>query len=370
LGNSTSVALLASELYSTHGGVQAYMRRLAEILSEYNKRLGSVLDCVSLMDTTPAYDRHARPVTFGNFSGSRRSKSRFTIMAARLAYRHSPRCLVVGHPGLAPVAWLLKKAGLTQNYIVVLHGVEAWRRLNWLDRMAMRDARAIVSTTHYTASEFSALNNTSPDKTRIIPLAIAEGRVEGAGASAPREDGTLRVLTVSRLELIDGYKGVDTLIDAVAAARERNVSIELKIVGSGDELASLQRRAADLNLNGSVIFTGAVSDKDLGRLYRECDVFALPSKGEGFGIVFLEAMYYGKPCIGGNHGGTPEVIEPGRTGFLVNHGDVATLAGHLVNLGQSPSLRLQMGENALRVVRSKYLFPRMQAEWFSVLDEQ
>jgi phosphatidylinositol alpha-1,6-mannosyltransferase len=368
---SCSVSLLATELYSTHGGVQAYMRRLAEILSEYNASRGGGLDCVSLLDSEPVCSRHSGAVAYRTFEGSRGSKARFTGQALQAGYRKRPCLMVVGHTGLTPVAWLLKRGHLTRSYLVVLHGVEAWLKLGWADRIACRQAASIVSTTRFTADEFCRYNDISRDKIRIIPLAIADSLVEdNAGIGHSSAVGQLRVLTVSRLSTFDSYKGVDMLIDAVADARARNVDIQLKIVGSGDEAPILQRRAAERNLNGSVVFTGSVSDQQLSDLYRECDIFALPSKGEGFGIVFLEAMRYGKPCIGGNHGGTPEVIEPGVTGFLVDYGDVATLTQRLIHLAADPAARLSMGANAQKVLRSRYLFPRMQTDWFSVLDEQ
>jgi glycosyltransferase involved in cell wall biosynthesis len=272
---------------------------------------------------------------------------------------------------LTPVASLLKRARLTRSYVVVLHGVEAWKKLDWGDRTACRDAASVVSTTRFTADEFCRHNGISPAKIRIIPLAIADSLIEeNTAAEQSRAEGRLKVLTVTRMTTIDSYKGVDTLIDSVAEARARSVDIELKIVGAGDEVPILKRRAAERHVDDAVVFTGPVSDEELERFYRDCDVFALPSKGEGFGIVFLEAMRYGKPCIGGNHGGTPEVIEPGVTGFLVDYGDVAALTRHFTDLAANPARRLSMGASALKALSSRYLFPRMQADWFSVLDEQ
>src|SRR5947199_8782729 len=120
---SSSVALLATELYSTHGGVQAYMRRLAEILSEYNGGRGEGLDCVSLLDSEPVYSRHSGTVAYRSFEGSRGSKVRFTGQALRAGYRTKPCLTVVGHTGLTPVASLLRRGRLTRSYVVVLHGV-------------------------------------------------------------------------------------------------------------------------------------------------------------------------------------------------------------------------------------------------------
>ena len=366
---SSSVALLASELYSTHGGVQAYGRCLAEILSAYNDSHRGALDCVSLLDERPVESRHRQPLAYRTFYASRGIKLRFARQALMLGYRSKPGRLVIGHLGLAPVGWVLKRAGFTRSYVVVLHGIEAWQRVDWSDRVAIRDASAVVTTTQFTALEFCRHNEVPFRRMRIIPLAVSESAIEESGPVQASHGDPLRVLTVTRMTLADGYKGVDTLIDAVGRVKARNIGITLEIVGTGDEVPRLKRRAEGLNLNGAVTFAGAVPDEELGRSYRACDVFALPSAGEGFGIVFLEAMRYGKPCIGGNHGGTPEVISHGNTGYLVRHGDVESLSRCLTTLAASPELRLAMGQKAAHAVRTRYLFTHMQSAWFSLLDE-
>lgn len=367
---SPAIALLASELYSTHGGVQAYTRRLAEILFAYNERTGEGLDCVSLLDAGPVTNRHPQPVHYRSFFGSRGSKPRFVVQSMGLAYRRRPASLVINHPGLAPVGWLLVRSGVVRSYLVVLHGVEAWRRLGWSDRHAIGRASAIVATTNFTAREFCRHNDIPIEKTRVVSLAVSESEIRDVAVHADRQDfGSLKVLTVTRMESIDGYKGVDTLIDAVAQAQARGVRIELSIVGMGNEVGKMKQRAVDRNVTETVHFLGGVTDDRLPGLYRDSDIFALPSRGEGFGIVFLEAMRYGKPCIGGNHGGTPEVIDNTRTGYLVEYGDTDYLTGCLMELAANPGLRARMGEAALRAVRSRYLFRHMQQAWYSLLDE-
>jgi len=95
----------------------------------------------------------------------------------------------------------------------------------------------------------------------------------------------------------------------------------------------------------------------------------MPSKKEGFGIVFLEAMRYGKPCIGGNYGGTPEVITHGVDGYLVNYGDVDQLVRYLVEFSQRPEIRRGMGLKGYEKVKARYLFSHMRDKWFALLDE-
>ena len=362
----SSVLLLIPEAYRAHGGVQAYMRRLAEILSAFAGERGYAVDCVSLADTEWSQEAHPQRVSYRTFFGARGSKAVFARKAAQLARERRPDVVVVGHTGLAPVAWGLRVAGLIPAYILVLHGWEAWRRLDSLGRLAAGGARTIVATTNFTVGEFCRANRTSSARACVIPLALPHAVAAPERTGPP--DAGLKVLTVCRLVPGAKYKGVDTLLEAVAWVRGANVPISLVIAGDGDDAPRLRRRVADLEIGECVSFEGAVSDGDLQGLYRDCDVFALPSKGEGFGIVFLEAMAHGKPCIGGNHGGTPEVIEDGRDGFLVEHGDVADLAGRLLSLARDPELLREMGERARRKVQEGFLFSHMRDRWFSLLD--
>jgi phosphatidylinositol alpha-1,6-mannosyltransferase len=297
-------------------------------------------------------------------------KSAYIQAAFRTAWEMKPHLVVAGHVGLAPVAWLLRRAHLARQFAVVLHGTEAWRRCDWTDRAAARDAAALVATTRYTAECFSHHNGTSPDRMRVIPLGLAESETEKQSQPRVRTPNEpLRVLAVSRLCASDNYKGVDCLIEAVALLRLRGTAVHLDIAGTGEDRQRLESIAQALGVTSIVCFYGSVSDERLHQLYCACDVFALPSKGEGFGIVFLEAMRYGKPCIGGNHGGVPEVIDHGVNGLLVEHGDIEQLAGALSNLAASPAQLAELGRQARDKVASRYLFPAFAANWQQFLDE-
>jgi hypothetical protein len=106
-----------------------------------------------------------------------------------------------------------------------------------------------------------------------------------------------------------------------------------------------------------------LSDEELAAAYDNSDVFVMPSRMEGFGIVFLEAMRHGKPCIGGNHGGTPEVIEHGKSGFLVDYGDAEALVSHIESLQNDHVLRTSLGSMGRELIKSRFSSARFRQSY-------
>lgn len=366
IGPPGPLLFLSVETYGKGGGVPSYSRRIVEILSSYGATRHQELLSVSLTDQAAELDRHFQPVNYRRFSGAKGSIPRFLWHSVQAGLQR-PSLAVVGHMGQAPVAWALRRAGLLDNYIVVLHGVEAWQPLGRLDQRAIREAAAIVTTTRFTAHEFLSHNQAPESIFHVIPLALGESELAPPCPPAVRPH-PLRILTVGRLASAERYKGVDTLIRAAAVLRGREVPFVLTIVGRGDDMARLERIRDSLGLQNEVEFLGAVSDRQLENLFQSCDVFAMPSKGEGFGIVFLEAMRYAKPCIGGNHGGTPEVIEDGETGYLVDYGDADSLAVRLHLLHSDPVLAGGLGRRGYEKVGQRYLYHHMRERWFQLFD--
>ena len=159
------------------------------------------------------------------------------------------------------------------------------------------------------------------------------------------------------------------MIQALPALLARVPDAQLVAVGGGSDLPRLERLAQSIGVAGHTHFLPPAAPEDLRGAYERCDVFALPSKGEGFGLVFIEAMAQGRPVIGGAHGGTPDVIEEGVEGYLVRHGDVPRLADRLASLLTDEALRQRMGAQALERVQRDFTFERFERSLHALLDE-
>lgn len=368
MDNGRPAILLATQLYAP-GGIQTYLRRLWEILGAWGEDRGSLVRCLSLMDGFAEPTLHPRPVREEGFSGCQGRKVTFVLRAISEIWKFRNGLVIVGHIRQAALVWMLKRMGLIRGYLLVIYGIDAWARLRWWERRAAGGAACIVAISGYTAQEFSRHNNIPLEQLRVIPPALAEDRISPPRPVAQVNGDTFQVLTVGRLSLDDRPKGIGALIQAVAHALRKGAQVKLTVVGDGDDGSALKDLALRLELEDEITFVGSASEDRLRELYQECDLFALPSRKEGFGIVFLEAMRFGKPVIGGNHGGTPEIIDHGVDGVLVDTSNVEGLAQYLVEFSKSPALRRQMGLKGYEKVRKRYLFSRMREDWFSLLDE-
>lgn len=260
-----------------------------------------------------------------------RSKTRFV----RAALRMSRGCgqLVCGHVAQLPVAWLARRGNPRLRYYLVAHGIEVWRPFTLAERIALRGAEKIFCVSDFTRREL--LRHCPLPEGRAVVLHNALDPRFEIRAGRPLAECSPVILVVTRLLAADHYKGVQHMIEAMPAIRARLPDATLRIVGRGDDQPRLQALGQALGVGEAVVFTGFIDDRELERELNECRLFALPSRKEGFGLVFLEAMAHGRPCLGARAGGVPEVIAP-ETGVLVDYGDVAGIAAACIDAIRRP----------------------------------
>ena len=137
-----------------------------------------------------------------------------------------------------------------------------------------------------------------------------------------RHESAFRFVTAGNLYRI---KGFDILLDAMALLRDKGMDVRLTLIGGGDEEAALKSRTRRLCLEDSVRFTGRLPREQLAAIYRDADAFVLASRGETFGVAYIEAMAAGLPVVATRCGG-PEDFVDNANGILVPPEDPAALA--------------------------------------------
>ena len=294
------------------------------------------------------------------FTGAARGKAGFVVSAIKAA-RRDAKLVLAAHPNLAPVVYSMSLVAPRMKSIVCTHGIEVWEPLSRMRRRSLQHATMVLAPSRATADYLVSLQGVKPERVRVLPWGLDpdfETKLFGiADARLPEGFPEGRViLTAGRWLATERYKGMDTLIQAMPRLLLRWPDIQLVMVGAGDDREWLVNLTRDSGVQKHVHFLSGISYGELSACYAAAEIFALPSRGEGFGFVYLEAMARGKPVIGGAHGGAPEVIQDGATGYLVQHGDTVQLATSIDALLSNPELAREMGARGKERVEKEFRF--------------
>ncbi|MGO8791405.1 MAG: glycosyltransferase family 4 protein [Terriglobia bacterium] len=295
-------------------------------------------------------------------------KLRFGLQTLWGSTRWQPDLMICTHLALGPVGWLLTQVARRRCWIVV-HGIEAWVDLPVWKGAALRRADRVIVTSAFSREQVVKRHHIHQNRISNLPCTLDETllRVEPTkNGVCARVPATQRlVITVARMAASERYKGHDVVLRSLPSVVAKIPNLTYAIVGGGDDRPRLEALVGELGLGKHVIFTGEVADSELVALYRRSEVFLLPArtvidksnaKGEGFGIVFLEAMAFSKPVIGPNYGAPMELIRHGETGFLVDPENPAAVADALLTLLSNPDRAREMGKAGRDLVRRQYSY--------------
>ena len=319
-----TIHLWAPDLWRTRGGIQAYLlgviRALQELYPETRIIVLSMSDC---------YVPEGFPVeshTEFHCVGSTNvvwSRIRFCLKALMQSVFHRPAFLLVGHVHFCSVAYLLHLL-LRIPYYSFGYGLDVWGERSRFFQRSLMSSRKVISISGYTARRIHSDQNVPEDRITLLPCTLDATRFipkpKPAYLAERYQIGPQHqvILMVCRLASVERYKGYDILLEAIPRLLPSFPNLRFLIAGKGADFPRVSARITAMGLSEQVKLLGFIPDGELCDLYNLCDVFAMPSKGEGFGIVFLEALACGKPVLAGNQDGSAEAVLHGRLGCLVN----------------------------------------------------
>lgn len=326
-----------------HGGIQRYVDALERAaiaqLGAANVRVVAVRD-----PERPARSRLARRLAF----------VRATFAQLR---RLRPDVVVCTHVALLPVARPLSAAFRARLWVVT-HGIEAW---GGAPNRALRSAARVLAVSKFTADRVAARHGVDPSRLRLLPCPFDDRllSVEPAAGATPIPRDRRVLLTVARLSAAERYKGHDVVLRAMPRIVRAVPQAAYLIVGDGDDRERLESLARSLGVAAHVTFAGRVDDAALAACYRSSAVFIMPArvvladhepKGEGFGIVYLEAMAFGLPVVGPAVGAPAEFLRDGEHGLLVDPESEDEVAAAAIKLLDSPADAARLGRAGLAAV--------------------
>ena len=233
--------------------------------------------------------------------------------------------VITTHLHLAPAA--LPFAARGASLTTLLCGVEAWQPVSRLQRAALDRTPRLIAISRFTRDGFQAANPRFGGRA----IDVCHLGVEPLAAPGQAPVDRASALIVGRMAGDERYKGHDPLLEIWHDVMIAVPGASLRIVGEGDDRTRLERKAASLRLGDRVTFVGRLDETALQREYDRCTAFVMPSRDEGFGFVFVEAMRAARPCLG-SRGAAAEIIADGDTGLLVDPDDRAQLLQRVVHV--------------------------------------
>jgi len=314
----------------------------------------------------PTSDGHPALDGYASFGGS---QARLAAALLRLQIAGAGRrALLFDHAGPARAQAYLPTMRRSR-YAVFLLGIEAWRPLERDRRRGLATAFRLLPISQTTLERARPFLPTTENAQIVHPgLEPASGAGHPDAACLSRV-GRGFVLTVSRLSAREGYKGQRELIEVWPALQASHPEARLVIVGDGDERPALEERIRSLGLEGSIVLTGFVAPATLAALYRRAALFAMPSREEGFGLVFLEAMAAARPCVALADTAPAEIVVEGVTGLLVDASNSGSLTAALAGLLADPERAATMGAAGLERYLEHFTFEQFERRFAPTLDE-
>jgi len=360
------IHLWMPNVFEFKGGIQVYSYFLLKSLQ--NSYFNQCYEVFLKHDTgaSPHFLNSTRFHCAGTFPLALRT----LVFAAQIlghGFWQHPNLVIATHLHFTKAAyWLKRMTGIP--YWTVAHGVEAWNIQHSGLKSALHYADRILAVSHYTRDRLLKEQHLDPAKISVLPNTFDATRFQ----ITPKPQHLLKrynlteqqpiILTVARLDSSEQYKGYDHILQALPEIRRQVPQVHYILVGKGSDRARIEQLITSLNLQDCVTLTGFVPDEELCDHYNLCNVFAMPSKGEGFGIVYLEALACGKPTIGGNQDGAIDALCQGELGVLVNPDNIDEITKTIIQILQGiyPHPLLYQPELLRQKVIETYGFERFK----------
>ncbi len=354
---SDKVVMIIAQFYPLLGGAEVQAQRLASALRAKGvdifvlTRRFKNLPAYEVIDDIPVY-RSIRTVNFPLFFGMLyvasvalflyRRRNDYTIIHCNILQEYQTFVAILFKLIFnKKIVAKMSSSGLTSDLILMKHSLAGRLTLRLLGK-----ADRIVSLCSEATSE---LLSAGIPAERLQQISNGVDPALFTVRAGPRTAGKKLITFIGRL---DGFKGVEHLLEAFRRVIESGVDASLKLIGNGPAEGNLRSLAASLKIQDKVSFRGR--EENVLKELSETDVFVLPSLAEGMSNVLLEAMSCGLPVVATGVGGALDMIRHGRNGILVPPGDPEALRDAMVYLLGNESAAISLGKEARKTVEERF----------------
>jgi len=324
------ILFIASGLLNT-GGIEKYNQNLLKAILEsgYSVKIISRNDIEDRFSNVPL-------ISYGYIKYNLIKKIIFSLRILWEAFLYHPDIIICGHINFSPLCYMISRF-INIKYIVLTHGIDVWHVDNKLKIEGLKEACLIATVSNFTKNKIIKQIPEVKNKIKLLPNTIDDSifypkpkPIYLLKRHSLKKENKI-ILTVARLKKTEKYKGYYKILDILPDIVREIPEIKYILVGSGNDLENIQKYIKEKNLEKMVILTGHVPDNKIADYYNLCDIFVMPSKKEGFGIVFLEALACGKPVIAGDKDGSVDAVLNGKLGTLVNPDNLEEIAKSIIN---------------------------------------
>jgi len=318
------VLLLTLRTFSAIGGIEKVCKIVCKALSE---QFGNRFLLYSLYDLPKQVE--SKYLVDGNFKGFNNEK--FSFIKSVLFESRKCNVVILSHINLLSVGFLVKFFRPNSKLVLFAHGIEVWHRLSFLRSIMIKKCDAIICVSHFTKNKLVELNQVNEKKLHVLNNCLDPFLQQPVKKSCRSElrkkygigQDDIVIMTLARLSSKELYKGYDSVLLSLNKLKSAYTNLRYLMVGGYDEMEKkrLDGIIESLSLQENVKITGYVPDELLAEYFGLADLYIMPSKKEGFGIVFIEAMHFRLPVIAGNKDGSVDALLGGRLGLLVNPDD-------------------------------------------------
>ncbi len=264
--------------------------------------------------------------------------------ALKTLFGPRPDMILCLHIRLLPVAWVVSALRGVPLWLMIF-GIDAWDRpANPLLVLLCRRSDRVISISDVTTERFQSWAHLPVIRLRLLPCIVDLDQFQPGAADPALIDryklaGKRVLFTFGRLVSAERAKGMDEVMQAMPGLLADNPDLVYLIGGAGPDRPRLEAKATSLGIADRVIFAGRIAEEEKVAHYRTCDAYVMPSRGEGFGIVILEAMACGIPALASRKDGGREALLDGKLGLLVDPDDPTSVSAGIREILKRPKGR-------------------------------
>jgi len=338
-----NILFLTLKVFSATGGIEKVCRVAGKVFYEWSLVNNTKVHVHSMYDQQHDADKN-QYFASEIFKGFGMAKINFILSTVKAASKYD--IIIMSHINLLLVGWLIKKVYPEKKIILFAHGIEIWGQLPLQKKMILPSCDYIIPVSRFTSEKIQEIHKIKTEKCIVLnncldpfmPLGKEIKSTPDLRARYGYKPEDKILFTLTRLSSKERYKGYDKVLEALVNVKKSNPFVKYLIAGSYDEREKtyITELSEKLALKDNLVLAGFIPEEELFAHFSFADIYIMPSMKEGFGIVFIEAMYYGIPVIAGNKDGSVDALCDGKLGMLVDPSDIKAIENAINTILKNP----------------------------------